>query len=128
MKRILPVLFALTALASFSSAAEAKLRVVTTLQDFASIAQAIGGDRVDTAALAKGYQDPHFVDAKPSFVLVWKVCITTETLRTTTPDAFTIAGSSTETGTLSSEPPTSLYAPPKKTVTPRCESYAMAWP
>ena len=30
---------------------------------------ASGGDRVETFALAKGYQDPHFVDAKPSFVL-----------------------------------------------------------
>ncbi|HEV8582506.1 MAG TPA: metal ABC transporter substrate-binding protein [Thermoanaerobaculia bacterium] len=69
MKRILPVLFALAALASYGSAAEAKLRVVTSLQDFASIAQAIGGDRIDAFALAKGYQDPHFVDAKPSFVL-----------------------------------------------------------
>jgi len=48
---------------------EAKLRVVSTLQDFAAIAQAIGGDRVDTFALAKGYQDPHYVDAKPSLVL-----------------------------------------------------------
>ncbi len=52
-----------------AGAAEAKLQVVTSLQDFASIAAAIGGDRVDTFALAKGYQDPHFVDAKPSFVL-----------------------------------------------------------
>jgi zinc/manganese transport system substrate-binding protein len=69
MKRILPVLFAFTTLASFGSAAEAKLRVVTSLQDFASIAQSIGGDRVETFSLAKGYQDPHFVDAKPSFVL-----------------------------------------------------------
>src|SRR3954462_9376077 len=69
MKRILPVLFALIAFASFGSAAEAKLRVVSSLQDFASIAQSIGGDRVETFALAKGYQDPHFVDAKPSFVL-----------------------------------------------------------
>ena len=69
MKRILPVVFALAALASFSSAAEAKLRVVSSLQDFASIAQAVGGDRVDATSLAKGYQDPHFVDAKPSFVL-----------------------------------------------------------
>ena len=70
MKRILPVLLlALAGLASFGSAAEAKLRVVTSLQDFASIAQSIGGDRVETFALAKGYQDPHFVDAKPSFVL-----------------------------------------------------------
>src|SRR3954454_4124916 len=69
MKRILPVLFALIAFASFGSAAEAKLRVVSSLQDFASIAQAVGGDRVETFALAKGYQDPHFVDAKISFVL-----------------------------------------------------------
>ncbi len=69
MKRILPVLFTFAALASFGSAAEAKLRVVTSLQDFASIAQSIGGDRVETFSLAKGYQDPHFVDAKPSFVL-----------------------------------------------------------
>ena len=35
----------------------------------ASIADAIGRDRVETYALAKGYQDPHFVDAKPSFIL-----------------------------------------------------------
>ncbi len=38
-------------------------------QDFASIAESVGGDRVETFALAKGYQDPHFVDAKPSFIL-----------------------------------------------------------
>src|SRR3954453_18457983 len=69
MKRILPVLFALIAFASFGSAAQAKLRVVSSLQDFSSLAQTIGGDRVETFALAKGYQDPHFVDAKPSFVL-----------------------------------------------------------
>ncbi len=52
-----------------ATAAQAKLRVVTSLQDFASIADAIGGDRVETVALAKGYQDPHFVDAKPSFIV-----------------------------------------------------------
>ncbi|HEY7213856.1 MAG TPA: metal ABC transporter substrate-binding protein [Thermoanaerobaculia bacterium] len=69
MKRIVPVLLAFLALASFGSAAEAKLRVVSSLQDFASIAQEVGGDRVETFSLAKGYQDPHFVDAKPSFVL-----------------------------------------------------------
>src|SRR5258708_6421105 len=47
----------------------AKFHVVSSLQDFASIADSIGGDRVETFALAKGYQDPHFVDAKPSFIL-----------------------------------------------------------
>jgi zinc/manganese transport system substrate-binding protein len=49
--------------------AQAKVRVVTSLQDLASMADAIGGDRVETVALARGYQDPHFVDAKPSFIL-----------------------------------------------------------
>ena len=54
----------------FSSPAEArKLKVVTTLSDFASLAQTIGGDRVDTDSIAKGYQDPHFVEPKPSFIL-----------------------------------------------------------
>lgn len=47
----------------------AKLKVVTSLQDFASIADSIGGNRVETFAIAKGFQDPHFVDPKPSFVL-----------------------------------------------------------
>jgi len=56
-------------LAAVPAGAGAKLRVVTSLQDFASIAQAVGGERVETLSLAKGYQDPHFVDPKPSFVL-----------------------------------------------------------
>ena len=63
------VAFAAAALLAAPAAAAAKLQIVTTLQDLASIAQAIGGDRVETFALAKGYQDPHFVDAKPSLVL-----------------------------------------------------------
>lgn len=46
-----------------------KLNVVTTTQDLASIAAEIGGDRVAVEPLAKGYQDPHFVDAKPSYLL-----------------------------------------------------------
>jgi zinc/manganese transport system substrate-binding protein len=47
----------------------AKVKIVTSLEDFASIAGAIGGNRVETFALAKGYQDPHFVEPKPSFIL-----------------------------------------------------------
>jgi ABC-type Zn uptake system ZnuABC Zn-binding protein ZnuA len=49
--------------------AQKKLGVVTTTSDLASIAQMIGGDRVRVEPLAKGYQDPHFVDAKPSYLL-----------------------------------------------------------
>src|SRR5688500_18133322 len=46
-----------------------KIDVVTTTQDLASIATMIGGDRVRVESLSKGYQDPHFVDAKPSYLL-----------------------------------------------------------
>lgn len=66
MKRKISLVLALFAAAL---PAFAKVQVVTSLQDFASIAQSIGGDRVETFPLAKGYQDPHFVDAKPSFIL-----------------------------------------------------------
>lgn len=54
---------------TFAAQASAKLKVVSTLEDFAAITSAIGGERVEVLALAKGYQDPHFVDAKPSFIL-----------------------------------------------------------
>jgi len=66
MKRFLTSIAALLAL---TSPVFAKVNVVATLQDFASIADAVGGNRVETFALARGYQDPHFVDAKPSFIL-----------------------------------------------------------
>jgi zinc/manganese transport system substrate-binding protein len=49
--------------------AEAKLKVVGTLPDFASIAAELGGDRVEVASLIQGTEDPHFVDPKPSHVL-----------------------------------------------------------
>jgi len=47
----------------------ATVHIVTSIQDFASIADSIGGKRVETFALSRGYQDPHFVEPKPSFVL-----------------------------------------------------------
>ncbi len=46
-----------------------RLRVVATTEDLASLAREVGGDKVTVVALAKGYQDPHFVDPKPSFIL-----------------------------------------------------------
>src|SRR3954451_11079315 len=54
----------------FTSAAQAKkLNVITATTDLASLAQEVGGDKIDVEAIAKGYQDPHFVEAKPSFLL-----------------------------------------------------------
>ena len=47
----------------------AAIKVVTTTQDLASLAREVGGDKVTVESLAKGYQDPHFVEAKPSFIL-----------------------------------------------------------
>ena len=52
-----------------SASAAKKLKVITTLTDLASLTQEVGGDKVDVEALAKGYQDPHFVEPKPSFLL-----------------------------------------------------------
>src|SRR3954454_14323883 len=49
--------------------ANAKLNVVATLPDFGALAREIGGDKGDVAVLAKPTEDPHFVDARPSFVV-----------------------------------------------------------
>jgi zinc/manganese transport system substrate-binding protein len=49
--------------------AQGKLNVVTSTEDLASIAREIGGDRATVESIARGYQDPHFVEAKPSFIL-----------------------------------------------------------
>ncbi|HWY67615.1 MAG TPA: metal ABC transporter substrate-binding protein [Terriglobales bacterium] len=46
-----------------------KLTVVTSTTDLAALTQEVGGDRVNVESIAKGYQDPHFVEAKPSFLL-----------------------------------------------------------
>ncbi len=49
--------------------AQAKLKVVATLPDFGSLAHEVGGDKIDLVVLAKPTEDPHFVDARPSFVV-----------------------------------------------------------
>ncbi len=60
----------LAALGLLTGVAHAKLNVVATLPDFASLAEDIGGDKVKVISLTKGTEDPHFVDAKPSFIRV----------------------------------------------------------
>jgi ABC-type Zn uptake system ZnuABC Zn-binding protein ZnuA len=49
--------------------AQGKLNVITTTEDLAAIAREVGGDHITVDSMAKGYQDPHFVEAKPSFIL-----------------------------------------------------------
>lgn len=56
-------------LISPGTAAAKKLNIITATTDLAALAQEVGGDRITVEAMAKGYQDPHFVEAKPSFLL-----------------------------------------------------------
>ena len=46
-----------------------KINVITATTDLAALAQEVGGDKIDVESIARGYQDPHFVEAKPSFLL-----------------------------------------------------------
>lgn len=61
--------FARVVLSPTSAEAASKLKVVTATTDLAALAAEIGGDRIDVESIARGYQDPHFVEAKPSFLL-----------------------------------------------------------
>jgi len=56
-------------LTALPAAAQSKLNVIATTEDLAAIAREVGGDHVTVDSIAKGYQDPHFVEAKPSFIL-----------------------------------------------------------
>jgi zinc/manganese transport system substrate-binding protein len=69
MKRYLALLLTAFLLAPVAARAQGKLNVMTATEDLASIAREVGGDHITVEAIAKGYQDPHFVEAKPSFIL-----------------------------------------------------------
>lgn len=66
MKKILSILLILSV---FTFSAQAKLNIVTTLPDLGALAREIGGDKVEVTTMAKPTEDPHFVDARPSFVV-----------------------------------------------------------
>lgn len=53
----------------FLAAKATPIKVVTTLPDLKSIAELIGGDKVSVMSIATGYQNPHFVDPKPSYII-----------------------------------------------------------
>lgn len=70
MKRVNSIAILLgTALFSCATVAHGKLNVVATLPDFGSLASEVGGDKISLSVLAKPTEDPHFVDARPSFVV-----------------------------------------------------------
>jgi zinc/manganese transport system substrate-binding protein len=50
--------------------ADEPLKIATTIETFADLARRVGGDKVTVTSLSHGYQDPHFVEAKPNLMLV----------------------------------------------------------
>ncbi len=65
----LAVAMLLAGLASAAPPQSGRLNVVATTEDLAALAREVGGDRIAVESIAKGYQDPHFVEPKPSFVI-----------------------------------------------------------
>lgn len=68
--KLIPCLLAFSA--TLLCTAQAKLNVVATLPDYAALATSIGGDLIDVTSMGKPTEDPHFVDARPSFVVKLK--------------------------------------------------------
>jgi zinc/manganese transport system substrate-binding protein len=62
-------LLAVAALMLAPRVAQAQLKVVTSTSDLYDIAKSVGGDKITATHIGEGYQDPHFIEAKPSFVL-----------------------------------------------------------
>jgi len=71
MKKTLFFLFSLLASCGVFpvSTLQAKVNIVATLPVFGNLAEEVGGDRVSVTSLARGNQDPHFLDAKPMFAV-----------------------------------------------------------
>ena len=67
MKKISILSLFLVSISSFSFAGT--IKIVTTTTDMKSIAEIVGGDKVSVTAIATGYQNPHFVDPKPSYII-----------------------------------------------------------
>jgi len=64
------LMISLTLLAISCTVAEAgTIKVVTTTTDLKSITELIGGNKVSVSSIASGFQNPHFVDPKPSYII-----------------------------------------------------------
>ena len=68
MKHLIRILLAVSVAAVVAVPAFADLQVATSLTDLASVAQFVGGTHVKAQSLCRGYEDPHFVPAKPSLM------------------------------------------------------------
>ncbi len=62
-------IFLTVSLTFFSFILDAKIKVVTTTTDLKAIVDEVGGDKVQVTSFCKGSQDPHFLEAKPSYMI-----------------------------------------------------------
>ena len=69
MKIKYQIFFSLLFMLSWASVAHAKLNIVASTPDMGAIAKEIGKDKIEVMSIAKATEDPHFVDAKPSFIV-----------------------------------------------------------
>jgi len=67
MKKIISIFSLLVIIISVANAGN--IKVVTTTTDLRSITEMIGGNKVSVSSIATGYQNPHFVDPKPSYII-----------------------------------------------------------
>jgi zinc/manganese transport system substrate-binding protein len=65
MRCVLATLVALLSLGSLAAAEP--LRVCTTIPDLGDLVRQVGGDQVVVTVFARAADDPHFVEARPSF-------------------------------------------------------------
>ena len=63
------IIFIISCLGILSFAKAGTIKVVTTTTDLKSITELIGGNKVSVSSIATGYQNPHFVDPKPSYII-----------------------------------------------------------
>jgi zinc/manganese transport system substrate-binding protein len=68
VRTLLPALVLLGLLAPDVAAAD-KIRVVTTTTDLRALTEAVGGDLVEVDALARGNQNPHDLEVRPSLMV-----------------------------------------------------------
>lgn len=54
---------------SLSASTFAKIKVVTTTTDLKYLVTSVAGDSVEVSSIVKGTQDPHQIEAKPSFMV-----------------------------------------------------------
>src|SRR4249919_1276217 len=63
------IFFLISSLGILTTVRAGSIKVVTTTTDLKSITELVGGDKVSVSSIATGYQNPHFVDPKPSYII-----------------------------------------------------------